>query len=555
MSDIVEYRKIESGPEARKKIIGGVNALANPVKSTLGPNGRTVLIEQNERPPIATKDGVTVAQNIKLGESVANLAAQVIKEAANNANKLVGDGTTTATVMVQALFASLKDIPNEMAIPEIREGMEAAKDLILAEVNAMAVQIHDHKDRNAYLKQIATISSNNDPEIPEKVMEAFKFIGEEGALKVDLGRLHHSHVTKSEGMVYNSGMVHSVFATDIKKTIASLKNPLVFLTDHNIDYVSEIQDIFEYARSNNRDILVVAADYTDAAQMSFYKMKDVFKMNVCCVKAPGFGNQRADILEDIGIMVGAMPIIKGSGTELLDVPTIDTELLLGSAEKISVTFEDFTIINGKGGKDVIDGRVEMLKEKMQEEEDGYLKDQLASRIAKLVHGVAVIYVGAESEFDAREKMDRYVDAVKAVKSAVKSGIVPGGGIALARAAKMVSLKKNHAAVNLQDINQKYSETYLLGFNSVTHACIAPIKQIIENAYIEPMPILKHLEKENFEKGYNVKTKKYEDFISTGVIDPAMVATVSLNNAVSIASTLMGTDHVIYNHVGKPETYE
>lgn len=551
----LEYRKMESGVPARRKLIAGVNALANAVKSTLGPNGRTVLMERGMKPPEATKDGVTVAQDIFLGEHVANLAAQVIKEAANNANALVGDGTTTATVMVQALFQELNAIQDEMAIPDLQAGMEYAKQMILEEIQKMSVQIHDHKERAKYLRQIAVISSNNDSEIPDKVMEAFEYIGDKGALKVDMGRLHHTIVTKSEGLSYNCGMTHTIFATNDKKTIANLNNPLIFLTNHTLDYVPDIEHILDYARKNERSILIIAGDYTDAAQTAFYRVKDVYKVKVCCVKAPGFGNQQQDIMEDIETLVGAKAIIKGSGTDMEDVHDMSPEMVLGEAKKITVTFEDFTILDGKGGREAIDGRVEMLKEKMEEEEDGYLRDQLNGRIAKLVHGVAVIYVGAETELEAKEKMGRYVDAVKAVKSAVKSGIVPGGGLTLARSSAYAEARYNSEAFKMAANQEQMSDMFKKGFTAVLRSCMAPMRQILINAYLPHVKILKEVQKGKYEKGYNVRSKQYEDFLTSGVIDPAMVASVSLNNAVSIVSTLMSTDHVIYSYVGEPVDYE
>lgn len=540
----IEYRKIASGEEARKAIISGIDKMAETVKSTLGPNGKTVIIEQNLRSPIATKDGVTVAQNIVLGNPMAKMGADILKEVANNANNQVGDGTTTATVMVQALLKALNEIPSSSNMSNIRKGMEDANNEIQRLLIKKSIDIRKRKDPFSWMASIAAVSSNHDKEIVDKVIEAFKHTKEQGAIKVDLGKKHYTTVHKTEGLIYDVGMVSANFANNAKKTVGNYEDAYVFLTDMVLDNINPLQEIFEKARTEQKPILVMASDFTEPAMMTFYRMKDMYGVKVVCVKAPGFGSQKEETLKDIGYVTGAKPFLKGQGIEMEEISGYDPEEFLGKADRITAGLHDLAIIGGKGGKDAIEGRIEYLKEKMAEEEDGYLKDQLSGRIAKLTDGVAVIFVGAHTEFDAQEKKDRYVDAVKAVKAAMKAGVVPGGGVALLEIADVLENNYKRQMVNDFDI----------GFWAVVDAIKQPWRQILINAELDPEEFYPQILKSKFKKGYNVLTQKFENFINSGIIDPTLVPSLSVNNAVSIVGTLVSTAHVIYNFTGEEENY-
>lgn len=512
--------------EAREKLKRGVDALANAVKVTLGPKGRNVIIAKKFGAPQITKDGVTVAKEIELPDPVENMGAQMVKEVASKTADIAGDGTTTATVLAQAIVtAGLKNVAAGANPMDLKRGIDKAVTEVVKNLKKMATEVGSD---NSKIKQIATISANNDEAIGALIAKAMKVVGNDGVITVEEAKGTETEVKTVEGMQFDRGYLSPYFVTNAEKMVTEMENPLILICEKKISSMKELLPILEPVVQAGKGLLIIAEDVDGEALGTLVVNRIRGALKVAAVKAPGFGDRRKAMLEDIAILTGGQVVSEERGMTLENI-TID---MLGTAEKIEIDKENTTIINGKGKKADISARVGQIKSQIESTTSDYDREKLQERLAKLAGGVAVLYVGAATEMEMKEKKDRVDDALAATRAAVEEGIVPGGGVALIRA--IASLDK------LKGDN----EDEQTGIAIVKRAAEEPLRQIIENAGGEGAVIVQKVKEGKDDFGYNARTEVYEKLYKVGVIDPTKVTRIAIENAASIAAMLLTTECVI-----------
>lgn len=512
--------------DAREQLKSGVDALANAVKVTLGPKGRNVLIDKKFGAPQVTKDGVTVAKEVELEDQVANMGAQLVKEVASKTNDDAGDGTTTATVLAQAIITTgIKNVTAGANPMDLKRGIDKAVQAVVADLQKQSQKVGDDISK---IEQVATISANSDHTIGALIAEAMSKVKKEGVITVEEAKGTETHVDVVEGMQFDRGYISPYFITDTEKMEADLEKPHILITDKKISTMKELLPVLEPVAQSGRALLVIAEDVDGEALSSLVLNKLRGTLKIAAVKAPGFGDRRKEMLQDIAILTGGTVISEETGLKL-DAATID---MLGSAEKVTLTKENTTIVNGAGKKDAIKDRVAQIRKQIEASTSDYDKEKLQERLAKLAGGVAVLYVGAATEVEMKEKKDRVDDALAATRAAVAEGIIPGGGLAYIRAIK--TLEK------LQGENE--DET--TGIHIVKRAIEEPLRQIVANAGGEGSVVVNNVKEGKGAYGYNARTDVYEDMFKAGIIDPTKVARVALENAASVASMFLTTECVL-----------
>ena len=512
--------------ESRDALKRGVDALANAVKVTLGPKGRNVVIGKSFGGPTITKDGVTVAKEIELEDAIENMGAQMVKEVASNTNDLAGDGTTTATVLAQAIITSgLKNVAAGANPMDVKRGIDKAVKVLIEDIKSQAKKVGNSYDK---IEQIASISANNDNVIGSLIAEAMKKVKTEGVITVEEAKGTETHVEVVEGMQFDRGYLSPYFITDADKMEANMENPFILIYDKKISAMKDLLPILEQTAKAGRPLVIIAEDVDGEALSTLVVNKIRGALKVSAVKAPGFGDRRKAMLEDIAILTNGTVVSEERGFKL-ESTTLE---MLGSAEKITIDKDNTTLVNGAGESDTIKARVNQIKAQIESTSSDYDKEKLQERLAKLAGGVAVLYVGAPTEVEMKEKKDRVDDALAATRAAVEEGIVPGGGVAIVRATdKLAKLKGDN------DDEQT-------GINIITRAAEEPLRQIVENAGLEGSVIVAKVRDGKGDFGFNAKTEVYENLYKAGVIDPAKVVRVALENAASVAGMLLTTECVI-----------
>lgn len=519
-------KEIKYNVEARDLLKEGVDALANAVKVTLGPKGRNVIIDKKFGAPQITKDGVTVAKEIELEDKFANMGAQMVKEVASKTNDDAGDGTTTATVLAQALIGvGLKNVTAGANPMDLKRGMDKAVAIVVDELRKLSQEVGSDISK---IEQVATISANNDNAIGKLIAEAMAKVNNEGVITVEEAKGTETHVDVVEGMQFDRGYISAYFMTDTEKMEAELEKPLILITDKKISTMKEIMGVLEPVAQNGHSLLIIAEDVDGEALSALVvnKLRGTLKIAAC--KAPGFGDRRKDMLEDIAILTGGTVVSADKGMKLEDA-TIE---MLGCAEKVVMNKETTTIVDGAGEKDAIASRIAMIRGGIESAKSDYDREKLQERLAKLSGGVAVLYVGAATEVEMKEKKDRVDDALAATRAAVEEGIVPGGGVAYIRAVA--------ALENLKGEN----EDQTTGIQIVKRAIEEPLRQIVANAGGEGSVVVNKVKESEGSMGYNARDDKYEDMLAAGIIDPTKVSRVALENAASIASMFLTTECVL-----------
>ncbi|MCF8228024.1 MAG: chaperonin GroEL [Bacteroidales bacterium] len=520
--------------KARDGLKKGVDALSNAVKVTLGPKGRNVIIDKSFGAPTITKDGVTVAKEIELKEPIENMGAQMVKEVASKTNDVAGDGTTTATVLAQSIFTTgLKNVTAGANPMDLKRGIDKAVHTVVDSLKAQTKQIGDSSEK---IEQVASVSANNDKEIGRLIAEAMGKVKKEGVITVEEAKGIETYVDVVEGMQFDRGYISPYFATDTEKMEAVYENPYILIHDKKISVMKDLLPLLEKVAQSGRPLLIIAEDVETEALATLVVNKLRGGLKVVAVKAPGFGDRRKEMLEDIAVLTGGTVISEEKGFKLEDT-SID---MLGEAEKITVDKENTTIVSGKGKKEDIDGRVNQIKKQIETTTSDYDKEKLQERLAKLAGGVAVIYVGAASEVEMKERKDRFEDALNATRAAIEEGIVPGGGVAFIRAIPDMEKVKSE------------NEDEEIGIAIVKRALEEPMRQIVENAGIEGSLIVQKVKEGKDDFGFNARTEKYENLYESGVIDPTKVTRVALENAASIAGMLLTTECVLVEHKDEDE---
>ena len=520
-------KDIKYNIEARDLLKEGVDALANAVKVTLGPKGRNVIIDKKFGAPQVTKDGVTVAKAVELEDPFANMGAQMVREVASKTNDDAGDGTTTATVLAQAIISvGLKNVTAGANPMDIKRGIDKAVSVI---VESLRAQSHEVGSDNTKIEQVATISANNDRAIGTLIAEAMAKVNNEGVITVEEAKGTDTHVDVVEGMQFDRGYISPYFMTDTEKMQAELEKPYILLADKKISTMKEIMGVLEPVAQSGRALLIIAEDVDSEALQSLVvnRLRGTLKVAAC--KAPGFGDRRKEMLEDIATLTGATVISSDKGMKIEDA----TMAFLGCAEKVTLTKENTTIVDGCGDKTAIADRVALIRSSIEAAKSDYEREKLQERLAKLAGGVAVLYVGAATEVEMKEKKDRVDDALAATRAAVEEGIVPGGGVAYIRAtAALEGLKGDN-------------DDQTTGIQIVKRAIEEPLRQIVANAGGEGSVVVNKIresKKANF--GYNARDDRFEDMLKAGIIDPTKVSRVALENAASIASMFLTTECVL-----------
>ena len=509
--------------DARDGLKRGVDALANAVKVTLGPKGRNVIISKSFGAPTVTKDGVSVAKEVELEDPLENMGAQMVKEVASKTNDLAGDGTTTATVLAQAIVKEgLKNVAAGANPMDLKRGIDKAVAAIVADLEKQAKQVGNSSEK---IKQVAAISANNDDVIGDLIATAFTKVGKEGVITVEEAKGMETYVDVVEGMQFDRGYLSPYFVTDADKMIADLENPYILLFDKKISNLQEILPILEPVAQSGRPLVIVAEDVDGQALATLVVNKLRGGLKIAAVKAPGFGDRRKAMLEDIAILTGGTVISEERGFSLENA-TLD---LLGTAETVTIDKDNTTIINGAGDAKTIKARVNQIKAQIETTTSDYDKEKLQERLAKLAGGVAVLYVGAASEVEMKEKKDRVDDALHATRAAVEEGIVAGGGVALVRAKKVL---EKITTDNLDETT---------GVQIINKAIEAPLRIIVENAGGEGSVVLNKVLEGKKGFGYNAKTDEYVDMLEAGIIDPKKVTRVALENAASVAGMILTTE--------------
>lgn len=517
--------------EAREKLKAGVDALADAVKVTLGPKGRNVVIDKKFGAPHITKDGVTVAKEIELKDPVENMGAQMVKEVASKTADIAGDGTTTATVLAQAIItAGLKNVAAGANPMDIKRGIDKAVIKVVEELKKISKEVGSDNDK---IKQIASISANNDDSIGSLIAEAMKVVGNDGVITVEEAKGTNTEVKTVEGMQFDRGYLSPYFVTNTEKMIADLENPYILIYDKKISNMKDLLPILEPAAQSGRPLLIIAEDIDGEALTTLVVNRIRGSLKVAAVKAPGFGDRRKAMLEDIAILTGGQVISEERGLSL-ESATLD---MLGNAEKIEIDKDNTTIVNGSGKAVDIQARVAQIRAQIESSTSDYDKEKMQERLAKLAGGVAVLYVGAASEMEMKEKKDRVDDALAATRAAVEEGVIPGGGVALIRA---IGALENFQGENADETT---------GIAIVKRAIEEPLRQIVANAGVEGAIIVQRVKDGKDDFGYNARTEKFENLLAAGVLDPTKVTRIAVENAASIASMLLTTECVI---VDEPE---
>ena len=512
--------------EARDALKRGVDALANAVKVTLGPKGRNVIIDKKFGSPAITKDGVTVAKEIELSNPIENMGAQLLKEVASKTADAAGDGTTTATVLAQAIVtAGLKNVAAGANPMDLKRGIDKAVDAIVADLKKQSQNVGND---NKKIEQVATISANNDNVIGKLIAEAMAKVKKEGVITVEEAKGTDTTVEVVEGMEFDRGYISPYFITDVDKMEAVLDNPLILIYEKKISAMKELLPVLEKAVQTGKPILIIAEDVDGEALQTLVVNRLRSNLKICAVKAPGFGDRRKAMLEDLAILTGGIFIAEDRGFLLENADLT----FLGKAEKVTVDKDNTTIVGGAGKKADITARVNQIKAQIESTTSDYDKEKLQERLAKLAGGVAVLYVGAATEVEMKEKKDRVDDALAATRAAVEEGIVPGGGVAYIRA--IASLDK------LKGVNEDENT----GIQIVRRAIEEPLRQICANSGIEGSIVVQKVKEGKDDFGFNARTEKYENLLKAGVIDPAKVSRVALENAASVAAMLLTTDCVL-----------
>ncbi|MBK8349168.1 MAG: chaperonin GroEL [Saprospiraceae bacterium] len=512
--------------EARTKLKSGIDQLANAVKVTLGPKGRNVVIQKSFGAPIITKDGVTVAKEIELEDAIENMGAQMVKEVASKTADAAGDGTTTATVLAQAMVnAGMKYVTAGANPMDLKRGIDKAVGAVIADLKKQSEVVGSDFNK---IKQVASISANNDDEIGSLIADAMKRVTKDGVITVEEAKGTDTYVDEVIGMQFDRGYLSPYFITNTENMTTEYENPLILIHDKKISNVQEIVPVLEKAVQTGRPLLIIAEDVDSQALGTLVVNRLRAGLKIVAVKAPGFGDRRKAMLEDIAILTGGVVISEEKGYKLENATVAE----LGQAEKITIDKDNTTIVNGKGQQADINARIGQIKAQIETTTSDYDKEKLQERLAKLAGGVAVLYVGAATEVEMKEKKDRVDDALHATRAAVEEGIVAGGGVALVRS--ISSLK------DLKGVNEDEN----LGIQIVKKALEAPLRIIAENAGVDGSVVFQEVAKGKGANGYNARTNEYEDLKKAGVIDPTKVTRVALENAGSIASMVLTTECVI-----------
>ncbi len=519
-------KEITFDVSAREKLKRGVDALADAVKVTLGPKGRNVIIDKKFGAPMITKDGVTVAKEIELKDPIENMGAQMVKEVASKTADMAGDGTTTATVLAQIMVTTgLKNVAAGANPMDLKRGIDRAVAEVVKELRKISREVGDD---NSKIEQIATISANNDSTIGKLIAEAMAKVKKEGVITVEEAKGTETYVDIVEGMQFDRGYLSPYFVTNSEKMIAELENPYILIYDKKISSMKDLLPILEKAAQSGRPLLIISEDVEGEALATLVVNKIRGSLKIAAVKAPGFGDRRKAMLEDIAVLTGGTLISEEQGRKLEDATLED----LGTCEKITIDKDNTTVVNGAGEKKAIEGRVNQIKAQIESTTSDYDKEKLQERLAKLAGGVAVLYVGAASEVEMKEKKDRVDDALHATRAAVEEGIVPGGGVAYLRTAGV-----------LENLKGETPDEHT-GIQIVRRAIEEPLRQIVFNAGGEGSIIVQKVREGKGDFGYNARTEVYEDLFAAGVIDPTKVSRVALENAGSIAGMLLTTECVI-----------
>jgi len=509
--------------EARDGLKRGVDALANAVKVTLGPKGRNVIISKSFGGPSVTKDGVTVAKEVELTDELENMGAQMVKEVASKTNDLAGDGTTTATVLAQAIVKEgLKNVAAGANPMDLKRGIDKAVEALVEDLQKQSKTVGDSTDK---IKQVAAISANNDGTIGDLIAQAFEKVGKEGVITVEEAKGTDTYVDVVEGMQFDRGYLSPYFVTDSEKMTTELESPYILLYDKKISAMKDLLPVLEPVAQSGKPLLIIAEDVDGEALATLVVNKLRGSLRIAAVKAPGFGDRRKAMLEDIAILTGGTVIAEERGFSLENA-TID---MLGTAEKVSIDKDNTTIVNGAGNADDITARVNQIKAQIETTTSDYDKEKLQERLAKLAGGVAVLYVGAASEVEMKEKKDRVDDALHATRAAVEEGIVAGGGVALVRAKTVLS--------GIETINADEKT----GIQIVERAIESPLRTIVENAGGEGSVVVSKVLEGKDDFGYDAKTEKYVNMLEAGIIDPKKVTRVALENAASVSGMILTTE--------------
>ncbi len=519
-------KEIKFDIDARDSLKKGVDALANAVKVTLGPKGRNVVIDRKFGAPHVTKDGVTVAKEIELKDPMENMGAQMVKEVASKTNDLAGDGTTTATVLAQAIITQgLKNVASGANPMDIKRGIDKAVTTIVGELKSISKEVGTNND---LIKQVASISANNDEEIGGLIAEAMRAVSNDGVITVEEAKGTETEVKVVEGMQFDRGYLSPYFVTNAEKMITEFENPYILITDKKISNINDLLPVLEPVAQSGRALLIIAEDVDSAALSTLVVNRIKAGLKVAAVKAPGFGDRRKAMLEDIAILTGGTVVSEERGFTL-EGATVE---MLGTAEKVDIDKDNTTIVNGKGDKEAIEARVKQIKAQIESTTSDYDREKLQERLAKLAGGVAVLYVGAASEVEMKEKKDRVDDALAATRAAVEEGIIPGGGVAYIRSSSV-----------LEDLKGA-NEDETTGIAIIKRAIEEPLRQIVANAGSEGAVIVQKVREGKDDFGYNARAEKFENLLNAGVIDPTKVSRIALENAASVASMLLTTECII-----------
>ncbi len=525
-------KEIKFDVESRDALKRGVDALANAVKVTLGPKGRNVVIEKSFGAPHVTKDGVSVAKEIELEDKVENMGAQMVKEVASKTNDIAGDGTTTATVLAQAIVREgLKNVAAGANPMDLKRGIDKAVSAVVENLKSQSQEVGDTSDK---IKQVAAISANNDDTIGTLIAEAFGKVGKEGVITVEEAKGTDTTVDVVEGMQFDRGYQSPYFVTNPEKMVTELENPYILLVEKKISSMKELLTVLEPVAQAGKSLLIISEEVEGEALATLVVNKLRGSLKIAAVKAPGFGDRRKAMLEDIAILTGGQVISEERGFTMENA----TLEMLGTAEKVVIDKDNTTIVNGGGDEAQIKGRVNQIKAQMETTTSDYDREKLQERLAKLAGGVAVLYVGAASEVEMKEKKDRVDDALHATRAAVEEGIVPGGGVALVRSI---------AALNVEGANMDENT----GIKIVKRAIEEPLRQIVANAGGEGSVIVAKVAERNGDFGFNAKNEEFVNMFEAGIIDPTKVVRVALENAASVAGMLLTTECVI-TEVAKDE---
>lgn len=519
-------KEIKYDMEARDLLKKGVDELANAVKVTLGPKGRNVILEKKFGAPQVTKDGVTVAKEIELEDKFHNIGAQMVKEVASKTSDDAGDGTTTATVLTQAIVAvGLKNVTAGANPMDLKRGVDKAVTIVVESLRSQSKSVGDDIQK---IRQVATVSSNNDKEIGKLIADAMDQVKKEGVITVEEAKGTETTVEIVEGMQFDRGYISPYFVTDTDKMEAVMENPYILIYDKKISAMKDLLSILEAAVQSGRPLFIIAEDVDGEALATLVVNKLRGSLKIAAVKAPGFGDRRKEMLQDLAILTGGTVISEETGMKL-ETATLD---MLGQAEKVTIDKENTIIVNGGGEKDQISARVNQIKTQIETTTSDYDREKLQERLAKLAGGVAVLYVGAASEIEMKEKKDRVDDALSATRAAVEEGIVPGGGVAYVR-----------AILSLDGIAGE-NDDQTTGIAIVRRALEEPLRQIVINAGGDGSVVIQEVKNGKGDFGYNAQTEKYENLFETGVIDPTKVTRVALENAASVAGMILTTEAVV-----------